>query len=202
MSAMLPHPEFSRPLTVEHLKTTKRVTIDATEEECERLAQRMKVSRFDWVRAQLVISPWKGRVSGSPGAGVQVTGSLEAQVIQPCSVTLEHVSEQVYEGVKYIYIKGMNNISEQNNEKEIILEFEDDDPFEPLIGGEIDLGEMAAEVLGLAINPYPRKEGVHFETDDAGSEHGHGAEESPENAEKEPENNPFSLLARLKSRNE
>jgi hypothetical protein len=37
-----------------------------------------------------------------------------------------------------------------------------DEPPEPLIGGAIDLGAIAAEFLMLGIDPYPRKPGAEF----------------------------------------
>jgi hypothetical protein len=37
------------------------------------------------------------------------------------------------------------------------------DPPDPIIGGRIDLGALAAEFLSLGLDPYPRKPGVDFE---------------------------------------
>ncbi len=195
MSSRLPRPEFSRLFNVANLKTKKRVAIEATEEECLILAQRMKVSQVNWVRAQLVVSPWKGRVNGVSGVGVQVVGLLDAQVVQPCSATLASVSEHIEEDIKYKYISSLKEKTEQKYDKEIDIHFEEDDPPEDLMGDEIDLGALAAEVLGLSINPYPRKEGVQFNADAAEIT---GCEHFDEKPEKEPENHPFASLSKLK----
>ena len=37
---------------------------------------------------------------------------------------------------------------------------DDEDPIEPLVGREIDVGEAFAEELGLALDPYPRAVGI------------------------------------------
>ena len=59
-----------------------------------------------------------------------------------------------------------------------------DDAPDPIIGGLVDLGQVAVEFLALGLDPYPRKPGVVFEyrEDD-------GAEESP-----------FAKLVKLKSK--
>jgi uncharacterized metal-binding protein YceD (DUF177 family) len=63
------------------------------------------------------------------------------------------------------------------------LEEEEPDVIE---GGSIDLGEIAAETLALALDPYPRIPGEEF----------HGGPEQPD-AEQRPES-PFAVLSRLK----
>jgi hypothetical protein len=50
---------------------------------------------------------------------------------------------------------------------------------EPIEDGVIDLGRLATDVLFLAIDPYPRKEGVVFE---------------PRVAAPDPEEHPFAAL--------
>ena len=57
-------------------------------------------------------------------------------------------------------------------------------PPEPLVGGSVDLGTLATEFLLLAIDPYPRKEGVKF---------------TPPKLEEGGER-PFAALATLKKR--
>ena len=61
-----------------------------------------------------------------------------------------------------------------------------DDPPVAIVGGKIDLGAFAAEVLASAINPYPRKAGVAFDWRDA------------KDAADGPATGPFAKLAELK----
>ena len=56
------------------------------------------------------------------------------------------------------------------------------DDAEPLIGGTVDLGALAAEFLILGIDPYPRKPGALFQP--------------PPDAK--PDQGPFAALAALK----
>ena len=39
------------------------------------------------------------------------------------------------------------------------------EPPDPIFNGQIDLGVLASEQLALALDPYPRKEGVEFAAD-------------------------------------
>ena len=73
---------------------------------------------------------------------------------------------------------------------EIELDAEAADGPEPLAGPEIDLGEVAAEQLGLAIDPYPRRAGAEVPAEWAG-------EPAPEPSPPE-KVNPFAALGKLK----
>ena len=46
-------------------------------------------------------------------------------------------------------------------DEKIIVDAVEDDA-EPIQNGEVDLGEVAAETLGLELDPYPRKDGEAF----------------------------------------
>ncbi len=95
------------------------------------------------------------------GAGVRVCGQVSARVGQTCGVTLEPMESDVEEAVDLVFAPPMADGRKSK-----------DDPPEPLIDGKIDLGAVAAEFLMLGIDPYPRKEGAHFDlpkSDDAGS---------------------------------
>ena len=58
------------------------------------------------------------------------------------------------------------------------------DPPEPIENGMIDLGRLATDVLYLAIDPYPRKQGAVFE---------------PQVAAVDPEDHPFAALKALQT---
>ncbi len=59
-----------------------------------------------------------------------------------------------------------------------------DDLPDPIVNGRIDLGALAAEILVLSLDPYPRKPGAAF------------ADPTPEAAEP-PEASPFAMLRDL-----
>lgn len=117
------------------------------------------------------------------GGQVHVAGRVQAQVGQNCVVTLEPLENDIDEEVDLIFAP-----SEQIPE---IADDEDDDSatdmtdaFEPIENGIIDLGRLASDMLYLAIDPYPRKEGAVFE---------------PQVAASDPEDHPFASLKSLQA---
>jgi uncharacterized metal-binding protein YceD (DUF177 family) len=105
------------------------------------------------------------------GEGVHVAGQVCARVGQSCVVTLEPIESPVEEVVDLRFAPQAKTPKS------------DEDP-EPLVGGMVDLGAIAAEFLMLGINPYPRKEDAKF---------------TPPNSEDEGAH-PFSGLQALKKR--
>lgn len=80
---------------------------------------------------------------------------LTAHVDQPCSVTLAPVPATVDEPVRRRFVAGL----EQPEGDEI--EMPEDDTVEPM-PEVIDLAEVAAEALALALPLYPRAPGAEF----------------------------------------
>jgi uncharacterized metal-binding protein YceD (DUF177 family) len=107
------------------------------------------------------------------GAGVQVSGRVNASVGQTCVVSLEPIESKVEETIDVTYAPP--GAAERTG---------NDEPLEPLVGGAVDVGALATEFLLLAIDPYPRKQGVQF---------------APPQAEEGGEH-PFAVLATLKKR--
>ena len=66
----------------------------------------------------------------------------------------------------------------------MVIRPEDSEPPEPVIGDSIDLGELVAEYLSLAINPYPR-------APDADAEAAQYLSDTPADS-------PFAALAKLR----
>ena len=80
-----------------------------------------------------------------------IEGNLQAEVVQECVITLEPVAEIVASPFEQRYTLRQTDTASD-------LEFGPDDiePPEPVVGEAIDLGELVAQYLSLAINPYPR----------------------------------------------
>jgi cytochrome b pre-mRNA-processing protein 3 len=110
------------------------------------------------------------------GSGLHVTGRVTAEVAQTCVVTLEPLTNPIEEDVDLLFLPGAPERLAAGNPDE------DEDVPEPLVGGRVDLGVIATEYLVLAIDPYPRKEGVTFEAPKVGDDAPH----------------PFAALAALK----
>lgn len=80
---------------------------------------------------------------------------LTARADQPCSVTLVPVPAAVEETVRRRYVAGLE--TPEGDE----VEMPEDDTVEPM-PDQIDLSEIAAEALALALPLYPRAPGVEF----------------------------------------
>ena len=76
-----------------------------------------------------------------------VTGRLQAQIVQPCIVTGDPVPETVDFTIEERYVLAADE------DDEIVVGLEDS---EPLVDGCIELGEMVAQSLALAANAWPR----------------------------------------------
>src|ERR1700744_6072365 len=115
------------------------------------------VREIAYVRAAFDLKP---RSDGQ----VHVTGRVQARVGQNCVVTLEPLESDIDEEVDLTFAP-----QEQIPEIDEPEDDDDDsatdmtDAFEPIENGMIDLGRLASDMLYLAIDPYPRKEGAVFE---------------------------------------
>ena len=120
------------------------------------------------------------------GGRVHVAGHLTARIGQTCVVTLDPIENDIDEEIDLIFapVEQIPQIADELGDEEIeIGEGEVPDPPEPIVNGIIDLGRLATDVLFLAIDPYPRKEGAVFE---------------PQVTAADPEDHPFAALKALK----
>lgn len=116
---------------------------------------------------------------------VHVTGSFKAEITQKCVVTLEDVPETVEGTFEEIFSPDVEVLKPEE-----MLEINmDSEQLEPMGDGKVDIGELVLENLALAINPYPRKQGL---TDDFFYKDDDFDEGMPEN--------PFAKLAELKKK--
>ncbi|MBX9709551.1 MAG: DUF177 domain-containing protein [Xanthobacteraceae bacterium] len=115
------------------------------------------------------------------GGGIHAVGQVRALVGQSCVVTLEPVDNGIEEPINVIFMPQSRIASASRppdgDDEEI------PDPPEPIIGGTIDLGKLAMDMLFLGIDPYPRKPGAVF---------------VPPAVEKDPDEHPFAVLKALK----
>jgi uncharacterized metal-binding protein YceD (DUF177 family) len=139
-------------------------TVEATPAECAALTERMGVP------AVLALSCSFHLIRESRDH-VLARGVLQARVIRTCVVSLEDFDAEVQEVFRVRFVPS------GSESDDIDPDADDEIPFE---GNSIDLGEAAAEQLGLALDPYPRMPGV----------------EMPD-IEDEPLPHPFAALRRL-----
>jgi uncharacterized metal-binding protein YceD (DUF177 family) len=145
MKARLPKPEFSRPIEIARvpkLGSTEKITADPLE--CAGLAKRLQVPTVHRVSAVLRVKPWRG-------GGIKVSGPADIELSQISVVSLEEF--RTYQTVEVErYFLNLSPSEMEDSELDI----------EPMLHGEIDLGEIVAETIALELDPYPRRPGEEF----------------------------------------
>lgn len=175
--------EFSRPLLVDRISgAPSQIEIEANAAERAALAERFDLVSLERLTARLVVRRLRKDL-------IRVKGRLSADVTQACVVTLEPIPARIEEEFEVDFSEGPDG-----GDLELELDAEAADGPEPLTGPEIDLGEVTAEQLGLAIDPYPRKPGAEV-PEQWRAEPEAGPEAEPEPVEKV---NPFAALGKLR----
>ncbi len=137
--------EFSRLFRLRQLPATggHAFTLEATTAECRAIARRLELVSLAGLRFQ-------GRIEKAPREGVLIVrGTLEADAMQRCVVTLEPVPAPLEVPVERYFVTETSAPA-----AEIVVSPDDEEP-EPLHGDLVDLGEIAVEELALALDPYP-----------------------------------------------
>jgi len=151
----------------------KAAHIEADEAERAALAKRFGIVRIDRLEADVVLHR-KDRV-------VEATGTVSADIVQPCAVSAEDLPVSVQEPLAIRFVPEVRIYAP---DEEVELSAEDRDEIE-YSGTHLDLGEAVAQTLALAIDPFA----VGPEADEA--------RKRPEfDGEAEP--SPFAALKNLK----
>ncbi len=168
-------PEFSRPLPVAQIGMTETSrTIEATPEECARIAERLGLPSLISLSASFRITRQAG------GDEYLAQGRLQARAVRTCVVSLDDFTEPTD------IVFTIRFVTEETSEDEALeapYDYEEG-PDEVLYENDIlDLGEAAVQEYALSLAPYPRKPGARL------------AEPSQESG------NAFAVLKNLQRRN-
>ena len=148
------NPEFSRPINVEDIPTAGRTwVLEATADECARLAQRFAIQGITSLTAKVKVKP------APHGDTIRVSGSLTGTVVQSCVVTLTPITQQVEEEFS---VSSSPAVGGEDPAAELEIDLSADDPPDPIIDGIIDLGEVCAEHLALGLDPFPRSADAEY----------------------------------------
>ena len=173
-------PEFSRPITIGDLESdVERFDVSASDEERADLARRLGILSIERLEATVHLSVRLG------GLHAGLSGDLSADVWQACVVTLEPVPATVEAHFERTF-------GPQDNfapGAEVMISMEEEDPPDPMETGVVDIGEVVAEELSLALNPFPRVPGAEFDS---------YSSTGPDATEEEQPAGPFARLAELK----
>jgi uncharacterized metal-binding protein YceD (DUF177 family) len=145
---ILPH-ELSRVVELATLRERKtfQANVVSTPEENKALAERYAILSVEAVSANVKI-----RSLGQDMFRVQIR--LEAQVTQACGLSLEPVPESITDEYEEVL----------TTSQDMLVPFDEADPgasgpTELISHGEIDYGEIVAQLLALALEPFPRAPG-------------------------------------------
>lgn len=172
--------EFSRIITLDKISLTETGRhVEADPGERQALAARFGLISLERLAADLRLK--------RTGAGViRVTGHLDAAATQSCVVSLAPVPAELAVDFEVFFSEDV-----RASQADLVLEYDQDDPPEPVTGGQIDLGEVVAEQLGLNLDPYPRASGAKLP--------GGWEAEAVDSSDQAPKRNPFGALASLKT---
>ena len=165
--------------------------IEADAAECRLLAERFRIEAVRSLRATVRLTRLRGHQAGM----VRVRGELAAEVVQTCVVTLEPVPESVSESFSALFSP---EVAEDDPDMVLDPFAVDEDLPEAMNDGVIDIGELVAQHLSLALEPYPRAPGVEFSGFDDDGQPPAAEEESEAGGAPPP--GPFGALAGLKRR--
>lgn len=133
------------------------VRIEANAKQLEALAHAHELEAVSSYVADLNVTAWKRH-------GIRVSGTVKAQIVQACVVTLDPLEATIDEEVEALFLPEDSKLGRLGFETggEIVLDAEGDDAPETFSGDSIDIGAVSEEFFGLAIDPYPRKPGVEL----------------------------------------
>ncbi len=134
------------------------VTIEATGRQRAALADIHDVLNVERFRADLLVTGWKRN-------GVKIEGRVRADIVQACVVTLDPLPATIDVEIDAVYLPEISKFGREGfgSGGEILLDADGPDSPETFAGDRIDVGALAEEHFGLAIDPYPRRKGASLD---------------------------------------
>ena len=173
------HLAFDYPFKVRKLaKKGQHIRYSVEEDARQRIAtdyDLIEVRSFD---VDCKVTPWKSD-------GVELTGVLRAEIVQPCAVSAEPLAQSIREEIEFIFLPEGSKLLRppRFEEQEMILDPMGDDVPDTFTGDSLDLAGPWLETFAVGIDPFARIEGAEFSSDNLDSER----------------ESPFAALAALKT---
>lgn len=168
---------FSQPIRVETI-TLRPVAVEVALEQGDlaAVATFLGVASVEALKASYSLS--------RNGERLRLEGMIKARLHQNCVVTVDPFPVELNVPVKLDFAPGAETAARPSEDDEIDIEvlLNEEEPPEPIVDGTIDLGMVTLEFLALALDPYPRKPDAEF------------SEPAPET----PAESPFAALLQLK----
>jgi uncharacterized metal-binding protein YceD (DUF177 family) len=135
--------EFARPQRVDAIGDEPRtIEVEANADERVALARRFELIGVDRLTGKFTIR--------RDAAGIVADGRVEAAVTQACTITGDPLPATIDEPVQLRFVPEI-----EAGQDEVELGDSDIDVI-PYEGDAIDLGEVTAETMALALDPFPR----------------------------------------------
>jgi uncharacterized metal-binding protein YceD (DUF177 family) len=134
------------------------VRMIATDKECTALAHEHGLQAVAHFSADITVAKWRRD-------GVRITGSVIADIVQTCSITLEPLPAHIDSEIDALFVPENSKLARPKIDEngEMILDADGPDAPETFAGDQLDVGTIVEEFFALAIDPYPRKEGAEFQ---------------------------------------
>jgi len=142
---LVPSEALARPVVVDPWPSGGiELSFEATPEECCLLARRFGLVSVGGLVGHARLDRARG------GDVIRLSGRIKADVVQSCVVSLEDVPATIAETFECRFTRAAIDPDDVAWDLDL----------EPLEGVELDVGEILAQQLGVALDPYPRAEGV------------------------------------------
>jgi len=158
-------------------ETGLTVTKVAAADELDAVARALGLIACASLEASYAITP--------DGAGrYALSGTLRAEIVQACVVTLDPVASTIEEGFVAAFWPGDDIPPPRGG----VLDLDEAAEPQPILSGQIAVGRVVFECLAESLDPYPRKPGATFDWQEPAAPGG-----APGNPE-----SPFAVLANIK----
>ncbi|MEM8795209.1 MAG: DUF177 domain-containing protein [Pseudomonadota bacterium] len=147
-------------------RTGRHVVMTLTDAETKAIEESFDLAEIKAFEARLLVERLEKDT-------VRVTGTLSADVVHHCVVSLEPVPQKVTEEVDVKLVPETTGDQFMTDEDGALIITLDEDVPDTYRGGTVDVGALALEFLALGLDPYPHAPDVTFtpeqENDGAGS---------------------------------
>jgi uncharacterized metal-binding protein YceD (DUF177 family) len=175
---------FNQPLDLRHLPKNGRLfEVAASDAECRELEDRLAVRAVSNAKMSYLVESLGSR------AGLQVSGSISADIVQPCIISLADVPSHLSEtfSVRFVDEQHIDAVRPEDMDP-------DEEDVETFSGDFLDVSEVLVQYMALAIDQYPRANSVS-EDEEFSYYSGSG---SKDDVEEKP--HPFAELKKLQDK--
>jgi hypothetical protein len=119
------------------------------------IAKTLNLVSLESLDAEVFLRPWLD--------GAEVSGLIRARVVQLCGVSAEEFEDPIESRFSVRVLPADSENSSPDENGDLALDPEGDDPPDVLEGETIDVSGYVIEHLALELDPFPRKPGAVFQ---------------------------------------